>query len=344
MTCDLVLADLFWPSAAGREPYRGLASGALQQLLARASRKPLPGASLERWLAGAFGAACGRELPVGALALRGEGVDPGPDCWMHADPVHLELRAAGLVLHEPARLQITAQEARELTAALNAHFAAEGIRFVAPSAERWYARVPEPPRVATVPTAEVAGCDIARFLPQGADGARWHALATEMQMLLHSHPCNEARRARGAPELNGVWLWGAGHETALSAPAAYTVLWSEHPLARGLARASGAAVHALPESGAALLREAARAGQARALVVLPRPPGAAYGEATTWREALERLEHEWFSALEEAVRAAQIEELTLYGLGADFGVCARYTRAASRRFWRRRRPLWAYGG
>lgn len=44
------------------------------------------------------------------------------------------------------------------------------------------------------------------FLPQGRDLKCWQTLLTELQMLLHTHPVNQARVARGARPINSFWL------------------------------------------------------------------------------------------------------------------------------------------
>ncbi|MGZ7354524.1 hypothetical protein ACXWRX_09325, partial [Streptococcus pyogenes] len=47
-------------------------------------------------------------------------------------------------------------------------------------------------------------------LPQGPQGRRWRVLINEAQVLLHQHPLNAERRAKGLPPVNSLWLWGAG--------------------------------------------------------------------------------------------------------------------------------------
>lgn len=49
--------------------------------------------------------------------------------------------------------------------------------------------------------------DASRWLPQTQPFQRLHS---EAQMLLYSHPFNDAREARGLPPVNGFWLHGAG--------------------------------------------------------------------------------------------------------------------------------------
>lgn len=345
MNCHLVVSDLFWPAAAGADPYREPELPALETLLARGRRARIEGASLERWLAAAYRIASGRDLPLAPLALRGDGGEPGDHWWMQADPVHLKVHRDRLMLADASRLAITPDEARQLTGALNAHFAPEGILFVAPRPERWYASIATPPRIATTPTAEVAGRDIERFLPEGADGARWRGLINEAQMLMHRHPCNENREARGELPINSVWFWGAGRETRLAADAPYAEVWSDHPLAAGLAAASGTAWRSLPDSGTSLVQSVSGGERGRPhLVVLPSPPGAAYGDIAAWRGAVAALERDWFGTLLAGVQEGALDQVTLHGLGPDFGVRAEYSRNDRYKFWRPRPRLDAYAG
>jgi hypothetical protein len=53
-------------------------------------------------------------------------------------------------------------------------------------------------------------------LPQGRDAGKMRRLMTELQMLLHEHPVNQRRLARGIPVANAVWFWGNGDLTTPS--------------------------------------------------------------------------------------------------------------------------------
>jgi hypothetical protein len=57
---------------------------------------------------------------------------------------------------------------------------------------------------------QALGEDLYEHLPQGHDGRRWRALFNEVQVILHQHPVNAERRARGLPPVNSLWLWGGG--------------------------------------------------------------------------------------------------------------------------------------
>jgi hypothetical protein len=334
MNCHLLVPELFWPAAAGSEPYRELSLPALETLLARGAQTRSSGASLERWLAATHGLPA--ELPLAPYSLRGDGVAPGDHWWLRADPVHLRVHGDHLVLADASRLELTADEAREYVATLNRHFAGELLTFVAPGPERWYARVEGNPTLGTLPTTEVAGRSVAPFLPAGNDGARWRKVVNEIQMLLHEHPCNNAREAGGRLPVNSAWLWGAGRAGHLSAP--YAASWADHPLAKGLAAAAGTAAQPLPASGALLEPH----GNGTQLVVLASLPATAYGDLPQWREALAGLERDWFRPLLDALSKKSFESLTLHGLGADFSYSSEIRPRDRWRFWRARRPLHAY--
>jgi hypothetical protein len=334
MNFDLLVPELFWPAGAGAEPYRDLDLPALETLLARGARTQAAGASLERWLAAAHGLSA--DLPLAPYSLRGDGVEPGDHWWLRADPVHLKVHGDRLVLADASRLALTAEEAGQYVATLNSHFAAEGVTFVAPHPQRWYARVAAEPRLGTPPTAEVAGRSVAPFLPEGGDGARWRKAVNEIQMLLHEHPRNSAREAGGGLPVNSVWLWGAGRERRLATP--YGAAWADHPLVAGLGAASGIAARPLPASGALLDPR----GSGTQLVALALLPATAYGDLRRWREALTTLERDWFNPLLDALKRGAIEALALHGLGPDFSYVSEIRPGDLWRFWRARRSLHVY--
>ena len=332
MNCHLLVPNLFWPAAVGAEPYRDLELPSLQTLLARGRRTRTGGHSLERWLASAFGLP--DDLPLAPFALRGDGGEPGEHCWMHADPIHLRVHGDRLILADASRFSITAEEAREFVAALNSHFAAEGMLFVAPSPQRWYLRLAGAPRMSAVPTAEMAGRSIEPFLPAGKDGARWRRFFNEAQMVLHGHPRNDAR---GALPVNSVWFWGAGRTRPLAS--IHDLVWSDHPLPAGLAIASGADMRPLPDAGASQLQET---NFNNPLIVVASLPATAYGDLADWRDGIAALERTWFAPLLAGLKNGALETLTLHGLGSDHGITVVVSRRDLWCLWRVKRRLEAY--
>lgn len=345
MICHLLVPHLAAPAASGAKSFGRIELPALETLMARGKRARFDGASIERWLAAAFRVDSSGTLGLAPFALRGEGCDPGTHAWLCADPVHLRIDAGRAVLTDASRFAITANDARDLVDALNDHFGERGLSFLAPVPQRWYLRVASAPRLRAMPTAEVSGKDITPHLPAGDDQAYWRGVLNEAQMLLHAHACNERREARGDAAVNSLWLWGAGVETRPDPSPRYHTVWSNDPLARGLALSSGIETRPRPASGADFLRDAARAGGPRDalhLLVLPPPQDAARIGPDAWREALAHLERDWFAPLFAATLEGAISAVTLVAVGALGGWSAAFTRGDRLKFWRPRKRIADY--
>jgi hypothetical protein len=342
MNVHLVLPDLFWPHPQAGRLSADVGLAALETLLGRGRRSALAAASLEPWLAGRYGLeGAGDEHPYAPYALLGEGVDPGTGAWLRADPVHLRLGTDQLALTDAATFALEAADADALAAALDAHFAPDGLSFLRVRPDRWYARIDPLPAIATTPLAAARARSVDPLLPRGPDARAWHARLNEIQMVLHAHPVNAAREARGAPAINSVWIWGGGRLAAEALQRPFARVRADDPLARGLARASGAAAFELPADAGAWLAAAPGDGVEAIVLDALRVP-AAYADADQWRARLAGLEREWFAPLLEALRAGRIGMLTLHAVGAGGGLQAETTRQDLRYFWRRPKPLAAW--
>jgi|APFre7841882724_1041349.scaffolds.fasta_scaffold00225_6 hypothetical protein len=341
MNVHLVLPDLFWPQPQGGGAYAGLDLPALEIVFGRGRRTARDAASLEHWLAERYGLSLEGELPVAPYALLGEDADPGTSGWLRVDPCHLRLGIDQLVLADAATFALDTAEADALVAALNAHFAADGIALRAPHPERWYATMEPLPAMETTPLAAARAQSVDPLLPRGRDARAWHARLNELQMVLHAHPVNEAREARGAPAVNSVWAWGAGRMGGAPPQRAFSGVRAADPFALGLARASGATTHPVPATAHAWL-EAAPAEGVEAIVLDALRVPAAYGDEPAWRERLETIERHWLAPLHEALRAGQVGMLTVHAMGAGGALQVETTRQDLRYFWRRPKPLAAW--
>ena len=215
----LVIPDLLLPQALAGDVYAGLSLPALQKLLGRGRHEILEPVSLEQLLYLSFAKQDPAhpaldDAPIAPISACFDGLGPG--CWLRADPVHLNLQRDQLLL---AGVRVASAEAAALCASLNMHFAGQGIEFLAPHPQRWYLRLSELPRMRTTPLSQALGGDVRGMLPSGEEAAHWHRLSNEIQMLLHAHPVNEARVARGEPVINSLWFWGGGCDTLLAKPA-----------------------------------------------------------------------------------------------------------------------------
>jgi hypothetical protein len=348
MHLALAIPALFPTHGALQDAFDSLRPPTLELLVARGRVEHGPRACFEAWLARAFDLE-GDALPAGALTALADDAEPAvrDARWMRADPVHLHLAREHLRLVPSAALTLTQEEAAALCETLNAHFA--GILSIHPSAHDarcWSARLEGAELPSHPPPLEAAGDDVDLHLRAQADAAdatdaadvtRAHALLNELQMLLHEHPVNEAREARGEPAINSVWFWGAGQ-----APSRLQGRWrtvsADEPLALGLARLGAARAQPLPASADSWLADAPADGHH--LIVLDglRAPHALQDEER-YLAGVQAIEARWLAPLLEALRTQRIGMLTLHVPDATEALSIETVRADLRRFWRRPRAL-----
>ena len=326
----LVIAGLLWPADSLPSVGRDLSLPALETLLAHGGATARPATTLEEALAGLWGLPPD-SAPYAALRVAGSGGDPGDASWMCVDPAHLRFARETLVLTDNRELDIEADEALQLVAALNATFADVG-EFTVASPGEWNLRLRKSPQLATHPIAHVLGRSIEPVLPSGADGAEWRRTINEIQMLLHTHPVNEAREAAGRPAINSIWPWGTGSLTVRIEPRHATV-FADMALARGLSLASGSVCAALPER----LPQSAGGTTLAVLDQLHYPALALNVEA--WQMALKRLESAWFRPALDALKRRQLDHVRLFLIGDTACVDVQCDDAAWWKFWKRPLPL-----
>ena len=286
----LFLVPHLFPPARLLEAATGnLCLRGLETLLARGKNLACPAEGVEGALCQALGIERQQDWPLAPIMLEADGGTAGDAYWLRADPVHLRVMRDRVVLTESAALRLSREQADTLATAIGRHFGAElEPRVLRP--QHWYLQLPRTTRLTTTPLSLATGCDIDPLLPQGADAMRFRVLLNELQMLLHDHPINQAREARGELPVNSLWLWGGG--TRPVAPGTRVPFYARDDASLALGAFGGAQVsplplrldgHLLAPGSIFVLDELARAAQC----------GDAYG----WREALRTLEANWFEPL-----------------------------------------------
>jgi len=324
----LLVPELIWPEPADQFTLGKLAAPGLEWLLARARLDRCPPCAFENSLAACCGLA---DAPFGALRLLGEGIADTDGHWLCADPVHLRFHQERIVLADAGAFEIEEAEAQSLVAALNAEFADIG-EFRLGTARRWYLRLNTAVEHPVAPLSAIAGRRVDGELNGSAlPLTRW---LNEVQMFLHAHPVNEQRETTGQPAINSLWLWGGGSLPQAAQPA-FSGIWSDNPLAAGLALACGTPLQPRPATFAEFLPEAGE----RPLVVLDQLlPRVLYEDGDGWRSAFEAMESDWFAPLKKAL-GSQIERLTLIAPCVYGELHYDITAGERWKFWKKSRPL-----
>lgn len=132
--------------------------------------------------------------------------------WAFVTPCNWRMGREQATLTDPAALALTPAESQTLMAAMQPYFAGDGITLHYAAPATWLA---EGELFRTVPTASlerVLGRSVDAWLPptQSPQAKTLRRLQNEMQMLLYTHPLNDARSARREPTVNSIWISGTG--------------------------------------------------------------------------------------------------------------------------------------
>lgn len=140
-------------------------------------------------------------------------VSPG---WAFVTLCNWQVSTHEVCMRQLPMAELTAAESDQLLADMAPFFAQDGITLHADSPGRWLANGD---LFASLPTASpdrVQGRNLEWWSPRTANAGLLVRLVSEMQMLLYTHPANDAREARGLLPVNALWFSGTG---ALSAQA-----------------------------------------------------------------------------------------------------------------------------
>ncbi|OBS10714.1 hypothetical protein [Acidihalobacter prosperus] len=273
----------------------------------------------------------GDNLPIAAFRAQGRLPPAKAGCdWVCADPVHLSADANSAVVWDSRRFDLRLDEAQELAAALNRALGDGDWHFRVETAGEWYLSVPADDVPNAAMLHEVAGRDLRHVAAPNAGSSKWRTRLTEIQMILHGHPVNLAREARGEPAVNSLWCWGGGHPATWEPDALARVIGGGSVLA-GMAAAAGL-THTKSELDefAPPLR-----GGAILLVLDDLAEAAAYDDIQAWERTLGRLNSTWFARLVRALDTGEVADIELHADGNRWHI-RRRSRLAR---WRRPRAL-----
>lgn len=328
MTLTVVIPGLLWPRQVMRDTLYGSNFPALQTLLGK-GRIASSSRSVDDWWCSYFG--IGQDA-FAAAPLRLSALDetPGADQWLCADPVHLRIDQQGARLTDPALLNISAAEARQLHALLTPLFTNVGELIMA-TPSHWHIRLAIPAPAFPKHLNEFIEQPAVALLPAGDQGRAWRLLINEVQMILHTHPLNSERSAQGKATINSIALWGEGHAPALQIKGP-TVLLSDDLIITGAGKLAGMKSLPLPPRFTAEMNDD---------IVnwdhLRFPT--AHHDALGWHEGLQQLEQEWLAPALAALNDGKLKRIELYGFGEEETLSLSMTSLDRHRFWRKPRRL-----
>jgi hypothetical protein len=152
------------------------------------------------------------QLPLAAWSAHADGLAPADadQGWGLLTPAHWQVGSDQILLLDPDQLHLDEDESRALLDSLRSLFEPEGWALHWGAPLRWYATHASLRELATASLERVIGRPIDLWLPDRQAGRALRRLQSEVQMLLYTHPINEAREARGELAVNSFWLSGTG--------------------------------------------------------------------------------------------------------------------------------------
>jgi hypothetical protein len=163
-----------------------------------------------------------------------------PAAWcLRADPVGLGVGTAGLFLERLWFPDLPSAEREELAAAAAQVLSPCGLRLETSPAGRWYLLSDAPMGRGLKSPWDAVGENLLESWTEPTLGRDLLVLMNEVQVVLHQHRVNQARRDKNLAPVNCLWPWGGGPTTKPGAPA-FSEIWTDgEPMAAGLAAMTG---------------------------------------------------------------------------------------------------------
>ncbi len=157
-------------------------------------------------------------VPWAAAEARERGLAAvhGAAGWAWITPCHWRAHAQHVEMLGPEELDLRSDESEALRSGMAGYFTEDGITLHPCTHDRWLALGTIFHDLPTASLQRVANASINPWLPRQPQAKGLRRLQSEMQMLLYTHPVNDAREARGVPSVNAFWVSGTG-----TLPAAY---------------------------------------------------------------------------------------------------------------------------
>ncbi len=282
----------------------------------------------EAWLAHACGLAGDPAIqpaaPFAPAVMRGFGLQPDAGHWFICHPVHVQV-GTHLMMPDLRNLQLTDAESRTLFEAAQPLFDAPGMALVYGDARTWFLRADDWADLATASPDAATGDNLHTWMPAGAAARDFRRLQNEVQMLWHSHPVNEPRKA----PVNSFWIWAgaAADQPRIDVPLATRGApgWLD-ALAQPELRDT-TAIQWLADGGTK--------NAPHRLAVAGQLVSAGLAEDWgTWLQRLQQLEEQWFAPLLAGLKSGTVKDATIVLTNRRGWTATHTNKMALHKFWR----------
>ena len=166
----------------------------------------------ERALAAASGlTAADGQIPWAALqAQKHPELADLQGAWAFVTLCHWQASMHEVTMRQMPIRDLSATESDTFLHAMQPFFAEDGITLYADEPGRWLAHGEVFRGLPTASPDRVLGRNLAPWMPTAAQAVGLIRLVSEMQMLLYTHPINDARERRKVSPVNAIWFSGTG--------------------------------------------------------------------------------------------------------------------------------------
>jgi hypothetical protein len=263
-----------------------------------------------------------------------------------ATPVHLIAGLTSLHLDRRSILRLSPADLEHFAQDFNQTFGDSGLHLLPLPAGDFLMQGPATLIAATMEPARALVVDLETALPKGSDSKALKRLGAELEMWLHAHPLNEARRRRRELPVSTLWLWGGGtapprraHETLFTPRPELSATHSPNtdlafgsdPYLAGLWSQYGSHSRALPDRLSDLLQDS---NVQRAILVTEITPLLHSNPHWTVFEALGEIDRRWVAPVIAAIREGAVAGAVFIANDTEL----RVRRRDHLRFWRRPQP------
>ncbi len=336
----VIVSDLY---LSRESPERGLPQGialpGLQHLLRFGTRCNVLG-GWRPWLARRVSADWQAQAAPATIAATGErpaANQPAWTVWM-ASPVHLVAGLTSVHLDRRSLLRLDPGDSHALAADFQRVFHDSGFWLRPLETGDFLLFGPRMPLTERPEPAYLMGHGVAEAHTVGSpDDRTLRRLGAEVEMWLHEHAINDARRRRGELAVTGLWFWGGGPAPG-SGPAPERPDRDVPPIAfgrdayvQGLWASMGEKVHPAPERLAEIF---SYPRAERAAVVLELGPMLQSNPAWTFFDAVMRVDHDFVMPAIDALARGRLDRFVFVANDRQLAL-----RPRDRfKIWRRARP------